>query len=230
MAGPEDQVAAGARGHSRLRASHADREQVIGVLKTAFVQGRLDRDEFGLRIGRALASRTCAELAALTADIPAGLTAAQPPRPPARESPDTSPVKAVAGVTAGVMSMFAVVAAAGMRTNPGTGISVNAVVFLVLALALLTVPLAAVLLFQWLDKRAGRQSSRGLPPGAGGEASRRPAPGAPARQRPQVSRGPWYSADAAPSRGSGQPSSGSRVMHPWRPLGCRYAIGCYPGH
>jgi hypothetical protein len=70
MAGPGDEIAAGASGRGRLRASHADREQVIEVLKAAFVQGRLDRDEFDLRVGRALASRTSAGLAALTADIP----------------------------------------------------------------------------------------------------------------------------------------------------------------
>ena len=67
-----------------LRASHADRDQVISLLKAAFVQGRLDRDEFDARIGQALASRTCPELAAATAGIPAGLTAAPPRRPPAR--------------------------------------------------------------------------------------------------------------------------------------------------
>jgi len=44
------------------------------------VQGRLDRDEFDARIGQALASRTCPELAAATAGIPAGLTAAPPRR------------------------------------------------------------------------------------------------------------------------------------------------------
>ena len=52
---------AGGRGH--LRASHADREQVIGTLKAAFVQRRLAKDEFSLRAGQALASRTWAELA-----------------------------------------------------------------------------------------------------------------------------------------------------------------------
>ena len=38
MAGPGDEIAAGAGGRSYLRASHADREQVIDVLKAAFVQ------------------------------------------------------------------------------------------------------------------------------------------------------------------------------------------------
>ena len=69
---------------ARLRASRADRERVIDLLKAAFVQGRLDRDEFDARISQALASRTRAELAAVTAGIPAGLTGARPRRPPAR--------------------------------------------------------------------------------------------------------------------------------------------------
>jgi hypothetical protein len=61
---------------------------VIGLLKAAFVQGRLGRDEFDARISRALASRTCGELAAVTVGIPAGLTGALPRRPPARAPPD----------------------------------------------------------------------------------------------------------------------------------------------
>jgi Domain of unknown function (DUF1707) len=79
LAGPGDEMAAttGDRGH--LRASHADREQVIGTLKAAFVAGMLAKDEFDLRVGQTLASRTCAELAVLTADLPAGLAAAEPP-------------------------------------------------------------------------------------------------------------------------------------------------------
>lgn len=67
-----------------LRASRADRERVIDLLKAAFAQGRLDRKEFDARIGQALASRTYGELAAITADIPAELTGALPRRPPVR--------------------------------------------------------------------------------------------------------------------------------------------------
>jgi hypothetical protein len=67
-----------------MRASHADREHVIGVLKAAFVQGRLSKDELNARVGQALAARTYADLAVLTADLPAGLAAAQPPYQPAR--------------------------------------------------------------------------------------------------------------------------------------------------
>ena len=78
---PEPGARAAAAG---LRASRADRERVIDLLKAAFVQGRLDRDEFDARIGQALASRTYGELAAVTAGIPAELTGALPRHPPAR--------------------------------------------------------------------------------------------------------------------------------------------------
>lgn len=76
--GPGDELEAAGRGH--LRASHADREQVIGTLEAAFVQGRLAKDELDVRAGLAFAARTYAELAALTADLPAGLADAVPPR------------------------------------------------------------------------------------------------------------------------------------------------------
>jgi hypothetical protein len=80
MAEPPDPApAAAGRGH--LRASHADREQVIDILKAAFVRGMLTKDEFDLRVGQAFASRTGGELAAFIADLPAGLTTAEPPGP-----------------------------------------------------------------------------------------------------------------------------------------------------
>ena len=76
------------RAGGHLRASHVDREQVISALKTAFVQGRLVKDEFDARVGQALASRTRAELAVITADIPAGPAgisrAGRPARTPGR--------------------------------------------------------------------------------------------------------------------------------------------------
>jgi hypothetical protein len=81
---PGDDLAAAAADHGRLRASHADREHVLDVLKAGFVQGLLTKDELEMRVGQTFASRTYAELAALTADIPAGLIGAQPLRKPAR--------------------------------------------------------------------------------------------------------------------------------------------------
>ena len=84
MAEPGGHKAAAAGGRSQLRASDADREQVIEVLKVAFVQGRLTQDQLDTRVGLALDSRTYADLADLTADIPAGSAAAQPAGSPAR--------------------------------------------------------------------------------------------------------------------------------------------------
>ena len=84
-AGPGDNAAVGrGRGDGHLRASHADREQVIGTLKDAFVQGRLTADELDARVDQVYASRTYAELAEVTVDIPIGLTGAKPPRDPWR--------------------------------------------------------------------------------------------------------------------------------------------------
>src|SRR5580698_10243803 len=68
ITGPEEGAAAG---HGRLRASHADRELVIDTLKTAF-------------------ARTYAELATVTAGIPA---AQAPPHRPARPPVNRQAVK-----------------------------------------------------------------------------------------------------------------------------------------
>ena len=87
IAGPWHPMRAGMASRGHLRASDADREQVIDVLKSAFVYGLLDQDALSERTGQALASRTYAELNALTAGIPAGLIAAQSPAtmpPPSR--------------------------------------------------------------------------------------------------------------------------------------------------
>src|SRR5437588_11025560 len=68
--GPGPGNAAG--GHGNLRASAADRERAIDVLKAAFAEGRLTREEHDARVERAYRSRTYADLAALSADLPAG--------------------------------------------------------------------------------------------------------------------------------------------------------------
>ena len=77
---PGHNRALGAAGLGHMRASHADREQVIDALKAAFVQGRLTKDELDARTGQAFGARTYADLAALTTDLPAGLADAVPPR------------------------------------------------------------------------------------------------------------------------------------------------------
>jgi Domain of unknown function (DUF1707) len=81
MTGPQDPAAAGG---DRLRAGHADREQVIEALKNAFVHGRLTKDELDTRAGQALAARTYADLAALATDIPPASAPASPTAPARR--------------------------------------------------------------------------------------------------------------------------------------------------
>ena len=79
MAEPRDQMPAATRRGDML-AADTDREQAVASLKAAFVQGRLTMDEFDLRVGQALAARTYAGLAAVTADLPA-VPSAAPSRP-----------------------------------------------------------------------------------------------------------------------------------------------------
>ena len=56
----------------QLRAGDEDRDQVVGVLREAFAEGRLDQAEFEDRLGRAQIAKTYADLAVLTADLPPG--------------------------------------------------------------------------------------------------------------------------------------------------------------
>ena len=53
-----------------MRAGHADREQVVARLNTAFAEGRLDVGELEERVAAAYAARTLGELVPLTADLP----------------------------------------------------------------------------------------------------------------------------------------------------------------
>ena len=77
MTGPGDEVAAATGRPGYLRASHAERERVIDTVKAAFVQGQLTIGELDARVGQALAARTHAELAAVTAGIPRGVGPSQ---------------------------------------------------------------------------------------------------------------------------------------------------------
>jgi len=215
-----NELAAGGQGY--LPASHANREQVVDVLKTAFVQGRLNQDEFDLRVGQTLVSRTWADLAALTADIPAGPTGAQPPEA-AREQANKHAATAVACVSAAWTGVWVpLVIVDGIP-------SLATLVLVVVLISVVPVSLAGFLLYHgWLDKRAGRQSSRGLPPGGGGEAPRRPAPADPAGQPPPVSRDRRQAAEAAQIRRPRPAVPSCPPPHRWRHLGHWCAIG-YPG-
>jgi hypothetical protein len=55
-----------------MLASNADRDRTVDVLRAAYAEGRLTKEEYDLRAGRALASRTVEELQRLTVDVPHG--------------------------------------------------------------------------------------------------------------------------------------------------------------
>jgi hypothetical protein len=226
MAGPGDEVAAGAGGRSPLRASHADREQVIDVLKVAFVQGRLTKAEFDLRVGQVLASLTYADLAALNAGIPAGPTRAQPLEP-ARESDKVPAPKTIARVAAagtGVSMVFTGAELMGSGGNPVIGLVVVS-----LAGLLAAVLIAGLVMFlsRAFEKSSSRHPTQG-PSSPGSETAQRLASAEPAGQLPQASHEPRHATEAARSRRLRPPWASLPTPHRWRPLLRRYAIG-YPG-
>ena len=157
MVGPGDGTA-GAEGHGRLRASYADREQAIDALKAAFVQGRLTKDEFDLRVGTALVSRTCADLACLTADIPASPAARpRPAREPARKpSRHSNGRKAVAAAVA--LVLVAAPSMGGVAEATQAGSHAVRLVFMIVLACLLATPAAGI--FMLCSVRTGRAATR----------------------------------------------------------------------
>jgi len=61
-----------AYGQPGMLASAADRDRTIDVLKAAYGEGRLTKDEFDARSARTMAARRYGDLAAIVADLPAG--------------------------------------------------------------------------------------------------------------------------------------------------------------
>jgi len=89
------------RTQASLRASDADREQLVDLLKGAFAEGRLTQDEYTERMERAYTAKTYGELAMLSADLPSQL----PPSHPAFRSPGTNSL-AVASLVFGIAEFF----------------------------------------------------------------------------------------------------------------------------
>jgi Domain of unknown function (DUF1707) len=145
--GPGDQA-------GRLRTSRADREQAISALKTAFVQGRLAKDEFDARVGQALTSRTHAELAVVTADIPAGSAEVEAVRAPALT------VLSGVGVTVTASMLAAILWSAALSAG---GAAALAAALAVTGIAIFTFFVTAD---QMRETRRRRRSGRPLPPGA----------------------------------------------------------------
>lgn len=107
----------------QMRASTADRESAIEILKSGFTEGRLTQEEYGERVGLAYASRTYDDLTAITWDLPApGQVTSM-----IRQSPDVRPEPrqlnglAVSSVVLaffpGLLSMLAVVLGLAARTQ-----------------------------------------------------------------------------------------------------------------
>ena len=179
MTEPGDDRTAAAGGRGRLRASRADRERVIELLKVAFVQDRLTQGELDTRIGLALASRTYADLADLTADIPAGPAAAEPAAEPAG-TPARTLAKAArrSGICALVpLALVGVIA----LTNAGNLAGLAVLCGIVAAIAASGF-LGYGVIDAWKQRRSPGQQpprhrdGRGLQAGRPGSAGRDPAP------------------------------------------------------
>jgi hypothetical protein len=213
MAGPGDEIAAGAGGRGHLRASHADREQVIGTLKAAFVRGMLAKDEFGLRVGQTLAARTYADLAALTADLPAGLAAAKPPQPARAQGEQKvlRPGRWIAGATAAYAGAWAYELFLSPHGGDNSSFPLLILGGFLVYLGILIVSVGAIIVNRQ-DKRSGGQSPRRPAPGAGGQGSRRLPSADLGGQLPPADPGHEQTAQAAPIRGPGRP-----LLPGWRP-------------
>jgi hypothetical protein len=203
--GPGDELAASAAGRGYLRVSHAEREQVIGTLKAAFVHGRLVKDEFDLRVSQALASRTYAELAAVTAGLPAVPAAAQPPG--AARAQDGQPVLRPGQVMAAATALYAGVQAF-VFLSPWPAPTENDPARAKIALFFLSGPIYLLVLLicvgYLIAARRERRSSAPPPrrpaPGAGGQPSRyRPSAEA-AGELPPTGRDDQHTAEAERNR------------------------------
>lgn len=87
-------AADGQRG--KMRAADADRDRVAELLNTAYVEGRLSKDEYDARLGSALSARTYADLDQLVTDLPATRTTRVPPA--ARTTTTVTPVAKTNGL------------------------------------------------------------------------------------------------------------------------------------
>ncbi|TNY35248.1 DUF1707 and DUF4870 domain-containing protein [Thermomonospora catenispora] len=76
----------GERGGVQLRVADSERDPVLELLKEAYAEGRLEHDEFEMRMHLAMTAKTRGDLAAVTAD----LNAPQPQTSP-RQAPERLP-------------------------------------------------------------------------------------------------------------------------------------------
>jgi hypothetical protein len=91
--------------YASIRASDADRERLVEVLKNGFTEGRLTQDEYNLRLERAYTARTYGELGALVADLPGGAPFGPAHVFPAYRAPRTNGM-AIASLGFGIAEFF----------------------------------------------------------------------------------------------------------------------------
>jgi len=84
-----------------MLAATADRERTMDVLKAAYTEGRLTKEEFDSRSARVLTARTYADLAGIVADLPAG--PAGPVMPYQGYYPQMAPTQPTSGLAIGAM-------------------------------------------------------------------------------------------------------------------------------
>jgi hypothetical protein len=159
--------------HDKMRASDADRQEVIQRLRTALDEGRLKMDEYLDRMGQASEAVTYAELTPLYADLPeTNLVAREPaaPVPPPVAGPPTPGQGGSAGLPASLKVVWTVWAAV---------VSVNLVVWVLVSATAgqliypwplwVAGPWGAVLLAISVSAAHGRRGHpdpRRLPPGS----------------------------------------------------------------
>jgi hypothetical protein len=157
-----------AAGRSHMRASHADREHVIDTLKAAFVQGRLTKDELDQRVGQAFASKTYAELAALSADLPAGPGRSRP-GPVRAQGPSLGDNKVLEWAIVGVLSPLVPLAAAVLNENQ---VILGLLGIMLMLDLLIGLPFLMIVVGTRVEERRKKRRSPGssgqLPPGRGG--------------------------------------------------------------
>lgn len=190
------------------------RERVTRILRAALAQGRLTEDEHDERVGRVPAARSRAELAALTADLPASRVDA-PIRPPKAGD---------AWIGVSVIIAAASVIAAVLLTNVDNGGAFLA--FIMAAVTLLVAPVVTVgvLIDVRHQKRSGRQQPPLPAPGPHSTPSQPPPSAAPPGSLPPADRGQQHTAEAAQTDPARRQPHNQRPAHRWRHRGQRYTI------
>lgn len=216
-----------------MRASRTDRDQAIEMLKTAFVQDRLTKDELDARVGQALAARTYADLDAATLDIPVSpklpYLLQTTPEPLSPHVPRRSEVRRAVRSGAGALGVVivAIGTVAGVAVNPAAGVAVA--VFFVILVAI-TAGFAALvirgaLVIEERSRRRKHSNGRTPPrpgpgPGSSGPARWRPSSAPPQRRGTDAALASalWTARDQRPltpwSSPAGQLRSASRMR--WR--------------